>query len=144
MRTPEQQTRDLLLTLNHPPTTDTLLLEAHDEDNPPMTLEKCQVFYPVRRVHFDGAPEAFLYYGNRRAEGPRYDLRLISTRVLMAQRAVASLAAEEKVGNAGWPERIPLLWRGGIFLWGTLAVVVLVLLLIISRLLPKPAPPPGG
>ena len=143
VRTPEQQTREFLLTLNHPPTTDTLLLEAHNEDNPPITLEKCQVFYPLRRVHFHAAPEAYLYYGNRRAEGPRYDLRLISAQVLMVERAVASLAAEEQVGNAGWPERIPLMWRGGILLWGTLGVVVLVLLLIISRLLPKPAPPAG-
>jgi uncharacterized protein DUF3999 len=141
VQTPEQQLRELLLILNQPPTTDTLLLEAQNDDNPPIALEKCQVFYPLRRVYFNAAPEAYLYYGNRRAEGPRYDLRLISAQVLMAERAVASLAVEEQVGKAGWPERIPLMWRGGIVLWGTLAVVVLVLLLIIARLLPKPTPP---
>jgi hypothetical protein len=35
------------------------------------------------------------------------------------------------------------MWRGGILLWGALAVVVVALLVVISRLLPKPAPPRG-
>jgi len=142
VRTPEQHSKELLLTLDRPPTTETLILEANNEDNPPITLENCQFFYPVWRVHFQAAPEAYLYYGNRRAEVPRYDLSLIADQVLRVEQAVGSLAAEEQI-KAGWPDRIPLMWRGGLLLWITLAVVVAVLLLVISRLLPKPSPPSG-
>ncbi|MCX5734952.1 MAG: DUF3999 family protein [candidate division NC10 bacterium] len=143
VRTPEQRSKELLLPLTSAPTTETLLLEAYDGDNPPIALENCQAFYPVRRLHFQAAPEAYLYYGNRRAEAPRYDLGLISAQILRVERAEASLTAEEQVGRTGWPERLPLVWQGGILLWGTLAAVVLVLLLIISRLLPRPPPPAG-
>lgn len=143
VRTPEQHSQELSLPLASRPTTETLFLETDNQDNPPITLEQCKLFYPVWRIHFPTASEAYLYYGNRRAELPRYDLSLISAQVLTVEQAPASLGAEERSGNAGWPERMPLMWRGGILLWTSLAVVVVGLLVIISRLLPKPPPPAG-
>jgi hypothetical protein len=143
VRTPERPVKEMLLSLSNTPTTATLFLETHDGDNPPIGLEACQAFYFARRVHFHAAPDAHLYYGNRRAEAPRYDLSLMASRVLTAEAAAAFLGTEEQVGRSGWARSLPLRWPGGVVLWGTLAVVVLALLLVISRLLPKPAPPPG-
>jgi hypothetical protein len=141
VQTPERPVRELLLPLGAEPTTDTLFLETHDGDNSPIALERCQASYLVRRLHFQAAPDTHLYYGNRRAEPPRYDLTLMAHEVLAAEAAVASLGAEEAVGTAGWPRPIALMGRAGILLWGALALVVLALLVVIARLLPKPAPP---
>jgi hypothetical protein len=143
VQTPERPVKELLLALSTEPTTDTLLLETHDGDNPPITLEACRASYFVRRVHFQAAADTHLYYGNRRAEPPRYDLSLVAHQVLTADATVASLDAEEQVGGSGWPTPLARMWRGGILLWGALAVVVVTLLVVISRLLPKPAPPGG-
>ena len=141
VRTSEQQSRELSLPLVGTPTTETLILEADNQDNQPITLEQCKLFYPVWRIHFSTASEVYLYYGNSRAELPRYDLSLISAQVLTVEQAPASLGAEESSRETGWTERVPLMWRGGILLWSSLAVVVVGLLLVISRLLPKPPPP---
>jgi hypothetical protein len=67
----------------------------------------------------------------------------MASQVLTADAPAAFLGTEEQVGRSGWARSLPLRWPGGVVLWGTLAVVALALLLVISRLLPKPAPPPG-
>ena len=144
VQTPARQSKELLLTIAGTPTTDTLFLETNNDDNPPIMLENLRLLYPISRIHFKAAPDAYLYYGNRRAEAPRYDLSLISTQVLSADRVVASLGAEEGLTKSGWPERVPLMGSSSVLLWAVLAMVVVVLLVIISRLLPKTSPPPGG
>src|SRR2546427_6950020 len=57
---------------------DTLFLETHNGDNPPIELEKFQAFHTATRVLFKtkAGDEAFLYYGNPRVSSPRYDLSL--------------------------------------------------------------------
>lgn len=144
VQTPTRTSRELVLAIASTPTTDTLFLETNNEDNPPIELENFQLFYPVWRVHFKAAPDTYLYYGNRRAAPPRYDLGLVATQVLTADRAVASLGAEEQLTKAGLPEWVPLTGMGSILFWVMLAIVVVVLLAIISRLLPKSAPPAAG
>ena len=85
------------------------------------------------------ADEPFLYYGNPRVDSPRYDLSLVAGQLLAADRATASLAAEQQLRKSSWREHeIP--GTGGVVFWGILALVVVVLLIIISRLLPKSPP----
>lgn len=144
VQTPTRTSRELVLAISSTPTTDTLFLETNNEDNPPIELESFQLFYPVWRMHFKAPPDTYLYYGNRRAVPPRYDLSLVATELLTADRAVASLGAEEQLTMTGLPEWVPLTGMGGILFWAMLTIVVVVLLVIISRLLPKSAPPAAG
>ena len=74
---------------------------------------------------------------NPNAASPRYDLTLVSAELLAAEKASASLGREERLKKAGWREtQTP--GKGSLLFWGILALVVIVLLVIISRLLPKP------
>jgi hypothetical protein len=137
-RTPGPTTREFVLTFAGPLESDTLFLETHNGDNPPIELEEFRAFYPATFVRFKGEPgdAVFLYYGNTRATAPRYDLNLVAGELLAADKSPVSLAAEEQLRKSSWAEsRTP--GRGGLVFWGILAVVVAVLLIIIARLLPK-------
>ncbi|MGA2179354.1 MAG: DUF3999 family protein [Verrucomicrobiota bacterium] len=139
---PDRKSREFFLTLDSPPQSYTLFLETHNGDNPPVELEKFQLFYPTTRILFKARPddELFLYYGNPRADAPRYDLSLIAGQLLSADRTIASPGAEQQLRKSSWREHeIP--GQGGVVFWGILALVVVVLLVIISRLLPKSSPP---
>jgi hypothetical protein len=140
-QTPDRKGGELVLTLGGPPQSDTFYLETHNGDNPPIDLENFQMFYPATRVLFkaDRDNVLFLYYGNSRVDSPRYDLSLVAGQLLAADKATASLGAEQQLRKASWREyEIP--GKGGVVFWGILAVVVVVLLIIISRLLPKSPP----
>ena len=140
-QTPERPGRQFALTFNSPLQSDTLCLETHNGDNPPIELEKFQLFYPASRVLFKAKPDdaIFLYYGNPRASSPRYDLSLVASQLLAADKTPASLASEEQLKKSSWAEgRTP--GKGGVVFWGILALVVVALLIIISRLLPKASP----
>lgn len=82
----------------------------------------------------------FLYYGNPRAAAPRYDLSLVARQLLTAERVPAALGAEEQLKPGAWPARASLR-SGGLLFWGILALVVVALLIIIARLLPKSTTP---
>jgi hypothetical protein len=141
---PDRKSREFFLTLDSPPQSDTLFLETHNGDNPPITLEKFQFFYPVTRVLFKAGSddELFLYYGNPRAATPNYDLSLVAGQLLSADKTIASPGTEQQLLKSSWREHeIP--GQGGVVFWGILALVVVVLLVIISRLLPKSPPPPA-
>jgi len=138
MRTPERTSKEFMLTPDRPILSDTLFLETHNGDNPPIELENFRLFYSATRVLFKTKPDAaiFLYYGNPRVALPRYDLSLVAGQLLAADKSPASLAAEEQLKKSSWAEgRTP--GKGGVLFWGILAVVVVVLLIVISRLLPK-------
>ena len=144
MQKPDRKSREFFLTLDSPPQSDTLFLETHNGDNPPIALEKFQLFYPATRILFKAGPddELFLYYGNPRADAPRYDLSLVAGQLLSADKAIASPGTEQQLLKSSWREHeIP--GQGGVVFWGILALVVVVLLIIISRLLPKSPPPPA-
>ena len=139
---PDRKSREFFLTLDGSPQSDTLFLETHNGDNPSVELEKFQLFYPATRILFKAGPddELFLYYGNPRADAPRYDLSLVAGQLLSADRIIATPAAEQQLRKSSWREHeIP--GQGGVVFWGILALVVVVLLVIISRLLPKSPPP---
>jgi len=141
---PDRKSWEFFLTLDSPPQSDTLFLETHNGDNPPITLEKFQFFYPATRILFKAGSddELFLYYGNPRADTPRYDLSLVSGQLLSADKALASPGTEQQLLKSSWREHeIP--GQGGVVFWGILALVIVVLLIVISRLLPKSPPPPA-
>jgi hypothetical protein len=138
MQTPERKSKEFSLTLDSVMPGDTLILQTENGDNPPVQLEKFTVFYPATRVLFKAraADELSLYYGNPRVAPPSYDLNLVMGELLSADKANATLGAEEQLKKSSWAEgQTP--GKGGILFWGILAVVVVGLLVIISRLLPK-------
>jgi hypothetical protein len=143
-QTPARKHRDFYLVPNGRPQTDTLILETHNGDNPPIELENVQAFCPVTRVLFKAKPgdEYFLYYGNPRVAPPRYDLSLVADELLGADKAAAMPGTQDTLKKPSWGRQIP--GTGGLVFWGALALVVVVLLLIISRLLPKAPPPPAA
>ncbi len=139
---PGGKSGEFFLTLDSPPQSDTLFLETHNGDNPPIELDEFQFFYPATRILFKARPdeELFLYYGNPGVDAPRYDLSLVAGQLLAADKATATLAGEQQLIKSSWREHeIP--GTGGVVFWGILALVVVVLLVIISRLLPKSPPP---
>jgi hypothetical protein len=141
---PDRKSREFFLALDGPPQSDTLFLETHNGDNPPIALEKFTFFYPATRVLFKAGSddELFLYYGNPRVTTPNYDLSLVAGQLLSADKAIAAPGTEQQLLKSSWREHeIP--GKGGVVFWGILALVVVVLLVIISRLLPKSPPPPA-
>jgi len=140
----------LAVNLSSPPQTDTLFLETDNGDNPPIELDNFRLTYPVTRLVFKSAQPPTLYYGNPSVAAPRYDLSLVATKLLSANKVVATLGAEEVLKKAAWTEGYALTGVRGWLFWGILALVVVGLIIVIVRLLPKPpdpgadsAPPPG-
>jgi hypothetical protein len=143
-QTPDRKSGEFVLALDQSPQTGTLYLETQNGDNPPIQLEQFKLYYPVTRILFKAKPDEdlFLYYGNPDASPPNYDLSLVANQLLAADKNIALLAGEEQLRKASWgANEIPS--KGGILFWGVLALVVVVLLVVISRLLPKSFQPPS-
>jgi hypothetical protein len=68
-------------------------------------------------------------------------LSLVAGQLLAARKATASLSTEEELKKSSSRSN-EVLGKAGFLFWGILALVVVGLLVIISRLLPKPQPPP--
>jgi hypothetical protein len=138
IQTPDNKSKEFVMTFESVPQSDTLFLETENGDNPPIELEQFTAVYPVTRVLFKAkaGDELFLYYGNPRVSPPHYDLSLVAGQLLAADKKNAPLAAEQQLKTPSWQEyQVP--GKGGVLFWGILAVVVAVLLIVISRLLPK-------
>ena len=140
VRTPDSKPVRFSVALTPAPRTDTLLLEIDNGDNPALELEKFQVFIPVNRLLFKPPPGATveLCYGNAKAVAPSYDLGLVAPQMLAAAKSDAALADADPAG--------PLARRASstnmsYLFFGVLALVVGVLVVVIMRLLPKPAKP---
>jgi len=117
--------------------TDTLWIETDNGDNPAIALGAVRVVYPVVRLVFKVAETGgyTLAYGNRSANAPRYDLSMVSSRLLTSSRNAAHLSAVEQ----NTATRNPFAGiNGGYIFWGALALVVMVLLVVVAKLLPKP------
>ena len=140
-QTPDSKAKEFVMTIGNVPQGDTLFLETENGDNPAIELEKFTATYPVTRLLFKAKADdqLLIYYGNPRVSPPRYDLSLVAGQLLAADKKVASLTAEQQLRKPSWQEyQVP--GKGGVLFWGILAVVVAVLLIIISRLLPKLQP----
>ena len=140
-KVPSDTTREFAIQLDGAPKSSTLLLETENGDNPPIDLHDFRGYYPVTRLVFKAASDStqpiWIYYGNPDAALPRYDVTLIADQLFRAERASATLGAQENMGSK--TERITQTLSGSAryIFWGVLWVVVVALLLLISRLLPK-------
>jgi hypothetical protein len=143
-QTPDSKSKEFDLALDRSPQTSSLILNTDNGDNPPLQLEQFKFFYPVTRILFKAAPgeELSLYYGNANAAPPRYDLSLVTGQLLAADKNIASLAEEEPLQKPAW-HATEIAGSANYFFWGVLALVVVVLLIVISRLLPKATQPPS-
>jgi hypothetical protein len=129
----------LVLTIQQEPRGDRLLLEVENGDNPPLTLTDAKAWFPLTRILFKTSPgpDLHLYYGNPQARAPEYDLALAAPQLLVAARLPAALGSEEVLAAA--PRQAEGASGSGNWLfWGVLALMVVGLLLLISRLLPAP------
>ena len=140
-QTPNSPKRDLVIELNARPKSDTLFLETDNGDNPAIELRDFRSYYPVTRVVFKATPDpaqpVWLYYGNLDATAPRYDLTLVAGELLKAERSTVTAGSEEDLSPK--PSLVGQTLTGSTryIFWGALALVVIVLLAIMSRFLPK-------
>jgi hypothetical protein len=119
--------------------TSTLWVEMDNGDNPAIALSAVQAAYPVVRLVFKTAKtEGFaLAYGNPESSAPRYDLSLVAGKLVVSSRNIAEFAPGPALVSRQTSKGI----SGGAAFWGALALVVIVLLVTVAKLLPKPNPP---
>jgi len=140
MRRLDSKSGRLDVVITSPPQTETLLLEIDNGDNPALELEKFQVSLPVIRILFKAPPGVGteLCYGNAKAVAPSYDLDLVASQILAASKSEATLVDADPRGLS--QPRSSTKSMSFLF-YGALALVVLGLVVVIMRLLPKPANP---
>jgi len=140
-QTPNSPRRELVIELNARPQSDALFLETDNGDNPAIELRDFRGYYPVTRVVVKATPDpaqpVWLYYGNPDATAPRYDLTLVASELLKAQRSTVTTGAEENLSPKPSVVSQTLTGSTRYIFWGALALVVIVLLAIMSRFLPK-------
>jgi hypothetical protein len=140
-QTPDSPKRDLVIEVKARPLSDSLFLETDNGDNPAIELRDFRAYYHVTRVLFKAAPDpvqpVWLYYGNSDATVPRYDLALVARELLKAERTTLTAGPEENLSAK--PSFVGQTLTGSTryIFWGALALVVIVLLAIMSRFLPK-------
>src|SRR2546430_14019170 len=136
-RVPNQPARQLAASFERPPRSETILIETDNGDNSPIELHEFRGYYPATRVIFAsaGSQPIALYYGNDEAAAPRYDAKLMAEQLLRSERTVAGLGPQETLKS----ERVTETLSGSAryIFWGALGIVVVALLVLISRLLPK-------
>ena len=140
LRTPDRPSDRLELELDRAPRTDRLVLEMENDDNSPLELVDFEAMVAAPRLVFkaDPGPGISLYYGNRRALSPRYDLALVAGELMSADRSAATLGVESPESPVGRPEGSTSV-AGGLFFWGVLVLLTLVLVAVIVRLFPRRA-----
>jgi hypothetical protein len=113
-------------------------METDHGDNPPIAVENVTVRFAAPSIAAkltDDAP-LFLYYGNPKVAMPQYDLRLVRSALLAADQQAAALGDEELLKPDSKAKRG--VDAGSPWLWLALGGVVVVLLVIVARLLPRP------
>jgi hypothetical protein len=136
-RVPNQPPGQLAASLERTPRSDTILIETENGDNPPIELHDFRGYYAATRVIFTSAKSQpiAVYYGNDEASAPRYDVKLIAAQLLRSERIAAVPGSQETLKT----ERVRETLSGSAryIFWGALGIVVVALLALISRLLPK-------
>ncbi len=138
-RTPEPGSpRTRVFDLSDRPQTGTIWLETDNGDNPPIALANVTAEHPVVRLVFKTAEtDGYeLLYGHPQVGAPRYDLSLVARQLLTAARTPVRLGTEES-DPEGFARGVLRHLKGGVVFWGALSVVVIVLLVVVARMLPK-------
>lgn len=119
-----------------PPESAEVWLETDNGDNPAIPLTRARIHYPVTRLLFRSASTEplNLLSGNPQASAPRYDLSLIAEALLTSEKHVAVL---EAVTEDAVTVRSPSIPTKNALFWAALALVVIVLLVVVAKLLPK-------
>ena len=138
-RTAESKETQFTVKFDAHPQTSTLFLETDNGDNPPLELEGFKFVYPATRLVFKAADAPVLYYGNANVNAPRYDVALVARQLLAAGKSAATPGAEQALKKADWSQGEPLSGVRGWIFWGILAAVVIGLLAVIAKMLPKPS-----
>jgi len=138
VQAPEHANQTFVLSFLETPRTDTFFLEANNEDNPSIELSGFELSWLAVRLFFktSASDNVFLFYGNPEVAAPRYDLSLVANQLLTADKVTASLGPEERLKNPSWADRQKP-GQGGWLLWGVLVIVVVALLAVIARMIPK-------
>ena len=142
VRRPPTAARTLEIPFNQTPMTDLLIFETDNGDNPPVELDNFRLSYGITRLLFKApsSPETYLYYGNKNIGVPRYDIALMAPELLASEKSAAALGPEERLTKVGWGETMQMTRLGSVLFWAALALVVVVLLIVMARLLPKNPP----
>jgi hypothetical protein len=141
VQTPDRTSRQFFFRLNVTPITDTVFLVTDNGDNPAIELAGFEAFYPVTRLVFKSSTPTpiKLYYGFSDIASPAYDLSLVARQLLQADKINAQLQNEEALKPSSWAKGFEQ--KAGLLFWSVLGLVVVGLLFLVARLLPKPAPP---
>jgi len=128
------------LSFSYPPQTEKLILVIENNDNPPLQVKNFEAAYwPPRLIFKQSKKEnVFLYFGQRKAKRPLYDIRMVSQELLSADRQEATLGALETLKSAMWWDVKAPKGVFNILFWAFLVLIVIALLVMIAKLLPAP------
>ncbi len=112
-------------------------LQTDHGDNPAILLASPRLRFaaPVMVAKLTSDAPLFLVYGNPKAAPPQYDLQLVRKELMAAEPQTASLREEELLD----PDKRAKLTvdSGSPWLWVALGGVVIALLVVVARLLPR-------
>ncbi|MDD5687294.1 MAG: DUF3999 family protein [Elusimicrobia bacterium] len=138
-RIPNQSNTSFSINLNTKPITNKIILVIQNGDNPPLTISNIQFYYLITRLLFKATANnnTYLYYGNKDVSSPQYDIDLVANEVLSADKKIATLNKEEALNPSTWWELPVLSGAMRIVFWIVMIIVVIGLLVVIIKLLPK-------
>jgi len=144
IQTPERKANQFSIDLSGRPASDTLFLETDNGDNPSLALSNFSFYHPVTRLWFkSSSAPLYLYYGNREAASPSYDLSLVAPQVLAAEKVLVPTGPEERLKKGAGGEYAAGAIGSFVF-WGILGLVIVALLFLMARLLPREDKPSGA
>ena len=135
IRTPDRLNGQFELFLDSTPSTRVLWIETDNRENATLEIKSAQILLPTVQLLFqtqEAAPIELLY-GNAEARSPAYDLGLIAPRILAAPKHEAKVSDSDPIAPLSL-HGLPASW----LFYGVLALVVLGLVFVITKLLPKP------
>ncbi len=141
-RTIGEKKKKLFLPLCSQMVTGRLILTIDNGDNPSLDIKSFRLTYPISRLLFKSSSreDTFLYFGNPAANLPHYDITLIADHFLSAEKSQASLLPLDKQEETSWQKKYRFSEKAIWLFWIALGGLVVGLLVLISRLLPKPDP----
>jgi hypothetical protein len=121
-----------------PPRGTDLLIIVEEGDNAPLPIESARLLLPSYRIRLFREANAPLRvaYGRADLSRPQYDLALLAPQLLGASAADVALEVERAAPGAAATTAALLSPR---VFWITLAIAVVVLIILIVRLLGRPA-----